>query len=601
MTSHGFLAIAVVLLFSAVIFVPFFKKIGLGSILGYLTAGVVLGPWVLKVIINVDDIVKFSEFGVVMFLFLIGLELEPKKLWGLRLPIFGMGGAQVILNSVLIAIFAKILGLSWPLACLAGMGFSLSSTAIGLQALQERNLINTTSGQSAFSILLFQDMAVIPMMALLPLLAAVVPSPEQGSAVVGFLKVMGIILVVIFLGRILIRPVLKIVASSHLREIFTALALLLILSMAWLMATLEISMGLGAFIAGVLLADSEYRKALETDIEPFKGLLLGLFFMSVGMGINFQSIFDQPGLIAIWLVGFISIKIFVHLFLAQVFSLPKAQRLFFSLVISQGGEFAFVLFGLAQATAVISHEQGGIWMAVVALSMLTSPLLNGLYDRLLQPYLEGRSGLEQDKIVNEENPVIIAGFGRFGQIIGRLLYANGIRATVLDFEPDQIELLRKFGFKIYYGDATRLDLIESAGAAKAKVLVVAIDDVESNLKLVDLAQKHFPHLKIVARARNVQHYYSLIDRNVGVIERELFESSLKMGTEVLKLMGWPAARAVKAGHKFRDHNIAMIFELHPARSNEKELISKAKEARADLEKMFEEEKQLLENSKSGWD
>ena len=283
MTSHGFLAIAVVLLFSAVIFVPFFKKIGLGSILGYLTAGVVLGPWVLKVIINVDDIVKFSEFGVVMFLFLIGLELEPKKLWGLRLPIFGMGGAQVILNSVLIAIFAKILGLTWPLACLAGMGFSLSSTAIGLQALQERNLINTTSGQSAFSILLFQDMAVIPMMALLPLLAAVGPLPEQGSAVVGFLKVMGIILVVIFLGRILIRPVLKIVASSHLREIFTALALLLILSMAWLMATLEISMGLGAFIAGVLLADSEYRKALETDIEPFKGLLLGLFFMSVGI------------------------------------------------------------------------------------------------------------------------------------------------------------------------------------------------------------------------------------------------------------------------------------------------------------------------------
>jgi glutathione-regulated potassium-efflux system ancillary protein KefC len=601
MNEHGFLSIAVILLLAAVVFVPISKKLGLGPVLGYLLAGVMVGPWALKIVTNVEDIMRFSEFGVVLFLFLIGLELEPKKLWALRLPIFGMGGAQILMATLALGLFAKMLGFTWSVAWLCGMGFSLSSTAIGLQALQERGMMNTTSGKTAFSILLFQDMAVIPMMAILPLLVSQAPAHGEGSAWLVFLKVIGILLLVIFLGRVLLRPVLKIIANTHLREIFTAFALLLVLGMALLMSSFQISMGLGAFMAGVLLADSEYRHALETDIEPFKGLLLGLFFISVGMSIDFQSIVDQPALVALMLVGILIVKIIIHWLLATLFSLPRGQRMFFAVIISQVGEFSFVLFGLAHYTGVLSQQETGVLTAIVALSMLSTPFLAWIYEKFLNRYFQKSPLIPEDKIENEHHPVIIAGFGRFGQIVGRLLYANGISATVLDHEPDQIELLRRFGFKIYYGDATRLDLLESAGIETARILVVAIDDVDDNLRLVDLAQLHFPHLKIVARARNVQHYFSLLDRKVDIIERELFESSLKVGVEVLRLMGWPAYQAVTAANKFRVHNLDMVLELHPERSNEKEMISKAKQARADLEKMFEEERIMRETTEGGWD
>ena len=600
--DHGFLYNALVFLVSAVVMVPISKRLGMGSVLGYLLAGVVVGPWGLKLITNVQDIVHFSEFGVVLLLFLIGLELEPKKLWNLRVPIFGLGGLQVLLNSLLFFILGILFGMPWKGALVAGMGISLSSTAIALQIFKEKNFLNTSAGSSGFSILLFQDIAVILMIAVLPLLSEQTAHAGSAGGWVSFFRTIAIFALVIGGGRFLLRPLLRWIASIQLREIFTAFALLLVIAFAALMQSLELSMGLGAFIAGVLLADSEYRHALETDIEPFKGLLLGLFFISVGMSINFESVSQNPGQVLAWLSVIIVGKISVHWLLGKMFHLPTSQIPFFSGVLSQVGEFAFVLFGAAVALKVLPEETAAILSAAVALSMLTTSVFVLLYDKfLLQFFTATKDETPQDTIENEFNPVIIAGFGRFGQIIGRLLYANHITATVLDFEPDQIELLRKFGFKVYYGDAPRMDLLQSAGAAQAKILVVAIDDVEDSLRLIDLAKEHFPNLQIFARARNVQHVYKLMDRQVQVIERETFESSLKMGTEVLKSLGWGAFQAMQAGHRFRMHNNKMLVDLHPSNGDQATLVAKAKQAREDLEKMFNQEKELLRQGDQGWE
>lgn len=601
MEHTNYLLSALVFLAATVISVPISKRLGLGSVLGYLIAGCIIGPWGLKLIANVSDILHFSEFGVVLLLFLIGLELEPKKLWHMRTPIFGMGGAQVLLNTIVFAAVGVFIGYSFSISLLAGMGFSLSSTAIALQVLKEKNQLSSTSGQSAFSILLFQDIAVIPMIALLPILGVSSDVVSTGSEkVLAAIKVFGTIAGIIVLGRLLLRHLLRFVASIHLREIFTAFALLLVVGMSALMQWLDISMALGAFLAGVLLADSEYRHALETDIEPFKGLLLGLFFISVGMSIDFGSILQNPIFVLGLAVGLLLIKALVHYFVGIFFKLPKLQLPFFSLVLAQGGEFAFVLFGAAQTFQIIDQELAGMLVAAVAVSMLATPFVVMFHEYVLDPWLNPTHEREADQMVSRNHPVIIAGFGRYGQIVGRLLFANKISATVLDHEPDQIESLRRFGFKVYFGDATRLDLLESAGARDAKILVVAIDKVEDCLKLVDIAQQHFPHLKIFARARNVQHCYDLIDRKVHVFERELFDSSLRMGVEVLKSMGFPAYTAVSAGHKFREHNLKMIEMLHPSRSDQDGLIAKAKQARIDLEKMFEEEALLIKQQEEGW-
>ncbi|MGE3975779.1 MAG: glutathione-regulated potassium-efflux system protein KefC [Bdellovibrionales bacterium] len=596
-----FLLNALVFLLSAIISVPIFHRLGLGSVLGYLVAGVVIGPWGLKLISNVTDILHFSEFGVVLLLFIIGLELEPKKLWQLRVPIFGMGGAQVLLNTFVFTLLGILLGYSWSVSFLVGMGFSLSSTAIALQVLKEKNQLTTTSGQAAFSILLFQDIAVIAMIALLPILGVSNNASSTGSekALVA-LKVFGVLLTVITVGRILLRHILRIIASTHMRDIFTAFALFLVFGMAALMHWLEISMALGAFLAGVLLADSEYRHALETDIEPFKGLLLGLFFISVGMSIDFGSIQNQPFLILALALSVFILKTAVHFAVGRFFRLPKMQLPFFSLVIAQVGEFAFVLFGAAQAFKILSGDIVGVLLATVAFSMLATPFVVKFHDFVIEPFLNPKKERVADTIEEQNNPVIIAGFGRFGQIVGRLLFANKIPATILDHEPDQIESLRRFGFKVYYGDATRLDLLESAGAANAKVLVVAIDNVADNLKLIDLAKQHFPHLTIFARARNVQHVYELLDRKVHLFERETFESSLRLGVDVLKHLGYPAYQAVTASHKFREHNNQMIRDIHPTRKDQVQLVAKAKQAGADLEKMFEEDAMVLKQQEEGW-
>jgi glutathione-regulated potassium-efflux system ancillary protein KefC len=597
--DHGLLSIVVVLLGASVVLVPLFQRLGLGSVMGYLTAGILVGPFVFGFITEVDDILHFSEIGVVLFLFLIGLEVEIKKLVALKSLIFGLGGLQLFGTAAVISGLLLIFGLPFPGAWVAGVAFGLSSTAIALQILKDKNLMPTLTGESAFSILLFQDLAVIPFLAFLPLMAAS-PADSGDQRWISALKITAVLVLVIVLGRLLLRHILRLVAQSHLREVFTALSLLVVLGMAWLMTTLDLSMGLGAFLAGVLLADSEYRHAVETDIEPFKGLLLGLFFMSVGMSINFEAILAKPLWILALVVMVVLAKVLVHLILAKFYKIESKQRLFFAVVLSQIGEFAFVVIGAAQGLKILEGSMASGLIAVIAVSMMTTPLLIWAYDQWIAPRMFRKVEGPADKIENENNPVIIAGFGRFGQIIGRLLYANKIKATVLDHEPTQIELLRKFGFKVYYGDATRSDLLHSAGAESAKILVVAVDDVEDNLKVIETAQSHFPHLKIFARARNMQHYYLLIDKKVHVIEREMFEGSLKLGTEVLRELGWPAYQSVNAGHRFRDHNLKTIYDLHPRRSNEADLVSKAKQSRDDLEKMFEQDLEKRNQATDGW-
>lgn len=591
----------IVFLVSAVICVPISKKIGLGSILGYLIAGVFIGPHGIKLISNVQETMHLSEFGVVLFMFIIGLELNPRKLWSLRIPIFGMGTAQVVLNTLVFTGISYFIGLSLPASILIGMAFSLSSTAMGLQILNERNSTSTAAGNANFSILLFQDIAVIAMLSILPLLADGKAAASVDVKLVNFVKTVVIIVSVLVAGRLLLRPLLRFIAGIHLREIFTAFSLLLVMSMAFLMQYLDISMALGAFLGGVLLADSEYRHALETDIEPFKGLLLGLFFISVGMSVNLNIILESPILIIGCVLGSFVVKTAIHFGIGYIFKLPKSQLTFFSLVIAQVGEFAFVILGAAAGLNIFDVRTSETLITIVALTLLATPLVVFFYDRIISRFFEKSREIEPDIIEAQENPVIIAGFGRYGQIIGRLLYANKITATVLDHEPDQIELLRRFGFKIYYGDATRLDLLEAAGIRKAQVLVVAIDNVDDNLKLVRLAKENFPHLKIYARARNIQHVYDLIDQDIDGIERETFEASLKMGVDVLRGLGWSAYESVKRAQMFRRHNLDVIKDMHSKRKNEKEFMAKARQAREDLEKMFEEENQLRTQPGSGWD
>ncbi len=597
--EHGILVNALVYLAAAVVAVPIAKRLGLGAVLGYLMAGIVIGPWGLRLIGEVEDILHFSEFGVVLLLFLIGLELEPRRLWAMRRPIFGSGSAQVLGVSVALGGAALVAGVDWKVALIGALGLSLSSTAIALATLDERNLKGTPTGSSAFSILLFQDIAAIPMIAIVPLLG--VAAAESGGWQ-SALRIVGVILAIVVGGRYLVRPALRFIAKSDLREIFTAFALLLVIGIALLMQWVGLSMALGAFMAGVLLADSEYRHALETDLEPFKGLLLGLFFIAVGMSVDFGVFMAQPWLILGLVAAFLSIKTAVLYGLARLFDIPRSQRALFAFLLSQGGEFAFVVFGAAQAARVLDANVASILIVVVALSMVATPLLLIAYDKLIAPRYRSSVKREADAIETNEEHVIIAGFGRFGQIVGRLLTANQVKLTVLDHDPDQIDLVRRFGNKVFYGDATRIDLLHAAGAAHARALVVAIDDIDDSLTLVDAVRHAYPDLKIMARARNVTHFYDLLDRGVTVIERETFESALLLGREVLCELGFGAFRARQAAHKFRKMNIENLYKVYPFYKDQEQLMSMAKQARDELETMFSLDAQAVENErKNGWD
>ena len=599
--EHSLLSNAVVYLGAAVLAVPLARRLGLGAVLGYLLAGMAIGPWGFGLITQVETILHFSEFGVVLLLFLIGLELDPARLWSMRRPIFGWGAAQVLGVAAVLCGAALLLGVAWQAALVGALGLSLSSTAIALATLGERNLMGTPAGQAGFAILLFQDIAAIPMIALIPLLG-VAAGDNGGDGWLGAARLAGVILGVIVAGRFLVRPALRIIAKTGMREIFTAFALLLVIAISLLMQWVGMSMALGAFMAGVLLADSEYRHALETDLEPFKGLLLGLFFIAVGMSVDFGVFVSRPWLILGLVLGFLLLKLAVLFALAHRFGIARGQRWLFAFLLSQGGEFAFVVFGAAGAARVFTPETGSILVAVVALSMVTTPLLLLLYDKVLEPRYHGQNLREPDAIDDNEGHVIIAGFGRFGQIIGRLLHANRVPLTVLDHDPDQIELLRRFGFKVFYGDATRIDLLQAAGAAKARALVLAIDDIEDSLALADALRENFPDLPILARARNVTHYYQLMDRGVTIIERETFESALQLGRRALCHLGYGAYRAREATLKFREHNKASVDAVYPFYKDREQYVSMAKRARDELNEMFARDlKRVEKESEQGWD
>ena len=588
---------------AAVIAVPLSKALGLGSIIGYLAAGIAIGPWGLGLVTNVEDILHFSEFGVVLMLFLVGLELEPKRLWSMRRPIFGAGSAQVLGCTVALTAVALACGIEWRLALVAALGLALSSTAIALQVMGERNLLPTSSGQASFSILLFQDVAAIPILALLPLLGAATVAAHSGTPVyVEVAKVLGVIAAIVLGGRLLLRPVFRWIARSRTPEIFTAAALLLVVGIAALMLLVGLSMALGAFLAGVLLAESEYRRELETDIEPFKGLLLGLFFIAVGMSIDFGVLLQSPALVSAIVMGFMVTKGVVIYALASRIGLPLQERPVFTLLLAQGGEFAFVVYQAAASARVFSAQTASILIGAVALSMLLTPVLLVAMDRLVLPRFAKRNGAAMPEIAEPQNaPTIIAGFGRYGQIVARVMLAQGLPATVLDHDAEMIEAARKFGYRVFYGDATRLDLLRTAGAESAAILVVAVDDVEQSLKIVDTARAHFAHLQIVARARDVTHWNKLRDRGVVRVERELFESSLRSARSVLELLGQEPFEARRATLRFRQHNLALFEKQHPHYRDQAKLISVIKEARNQLEsQMAQEREDKIQRKEKGW-
>ena len=605
--EHGsaWLQSTLIYLGAAVLAVPLARLLGLGSIIGYLGAGIAIGPWGLKLVTDAQAILDFAQFGVVLMLFLVGLELEPKRLWALRRPIFGWGGVQLLGSTALLTAAGVLWGVDWRLALVAGLVLSMSSTAIGLGVLGERNLLPTTAGQSVLSVSLFQDVAAIPILALLPLLAAGGGAARGGGAQ-GALLALAVVAAIVFGGRLLLRPALRWIARSDTPEIFTAAALLLVVATAALMDAVGLSMALGAFLAGVLLAESEYRRELETDLEPFKGLLLGLFFIAVGMSIDFAVVLRSPLTIAVIVLGFVLLKAAVLVVMARLMPVPLAERPVFTILLAQGGEFGFVVAQGALIAGAIDVPTSSMLVAAVALSMLLTPLLLVLADRWLSPRLAARGAAAALPEIDQpqQAPIIICGFGRYGQIVGRLLEANGLSATVLDHSADQVEAVRRFGWPAFYGDATRLDLLRVAGAAQARVIVVAIDDVTQGLAVVDLVQQHFPQATIVARARNATHWYALHERGVPHIERETLDAALMSGRSVLEVMGWERHTARTQAWRFRQHTIELLRQMAPHHADENKLISLARQGRQQLEELWsrerEERRHQRQRRSAGW-
>ena len=590
---------------AAVLAVPLARALGLGTIIGYLVAGIAMGPWGFKLVSNVEDSLHFGEFGVVLMLFVIGLELQPKRLWELRRPIFGWGMVQMLACTAILFAGGLAAGFSWRISLIAGMGLALSSTAICLQVLAERNLMRTPSGQASFSILLFQDVAAIPILALIPILGAyrtAHATHTDGHVWLAVFKTAATIAAVVIGGRLLLRPVLRWIARSKTTEIFTATSLLVVVGIAMLMVQVGLSMALGAFLAGVLLADSEYRSELETNIEPFKGLLLGLFFMAVGMNIDFDVIRKAPWMVAALVAGFLLLKAVMIYGLAMLMRIPWRERPVFTLLLAQGGEFAFVVFQSAAQYQVFQHQLASMLVAAVALSMLAGPLLLVLLDRLILPRFaavkDPRSAKVQELTEPQRAKVIVAGFGRYGQIVARVLLSQGLQPTILDHSVEMLEVAHTFGYPVFFGDATRVDLLRIAGAAEARVLVICVDSPAQSLKIAQLAHKHFPQLKVVARARDLEHWYQLRDAGVPHVQRELFESSLVSAQTVLELLGDSPAQATHVVQRFREHNIALAERMYPFHRDQAKLIAVAKAGRQQLvEQMARERAQAAQDEK----
>ncbi len=573
-----------VFLAAAVIAVPLFRRLGLGAILGYLAAGVAIGPWAMGFSGDVEGVLHFGEIGVVFLLFIIGLELQPARLRAMRRTIFLPGTLQLVVTTAILALAGRGLGLGWTAAIVVGLALSLSSTAFVLQMLAERRVLKSAHGRAAFGILLFQDIAVIPMIALLPFLAPGSAGGSPAELVAGAGKVVVAVVAFIVGGRLLLRPVFRAVAQARQSEVFTAAALLLVLGAAMLMQTVGVSMGLGAFIAGLLVADSEYRHQLEADIEPFKGLLLGLFFMAVGMRANLGLLYQHPFQILLLAAALLLIKAVVITAIGRLQGLRRGEAPRLGVSLSQGGEFAFVLLGAAAGHAVLPQPLVDLLTLVVTVSMAATPLLTSLLERLLP-----KAGTQRrfDAIEDRDHEVIIAGFGRFGQVVARLLASRRIPFTALEASPTQVDFVRQYGNKIYYGDASRLELLRSAHIERARVFVLAVDDIEASLKIAGLVRRHFPHLKLYARARNRHHAHRLMDLGCTAMIRESFLSSLWLGGEVLQGLGLNPQAAEEAMALFRAHDEKTLASQYTIRDDRKALIQSQQDAAQELRGLFE--------------
>jgi len=579
---------ALILLAVVVVAVPLFKRLGLGSVLGYLVAGVLIGPHGLGRIAEVDKVKRVADLGVVLLLFLIGLDLQPQRLWELRKRVFGVGGLQVAFSGALLALAALAIGLQWQAALVAGLGLSLSSTAFVLQLLTERNQLTTARGQTAFGILLFQDLAVIPLLAVLPLLG---PSGAKvDTSWAPLVKAAATLVVIVLAGRFLLRPAFRLVASARSQEVFTASALLIALGTALLVSAVGLSPALGAFMAGVLLADSEYRHELEADIEPFRGLLMGLFFISVGMSVALELLVQQPWRVVGLVLGMTALKVLSIAVIGRRVMGGWIPAWKLGVLISQGGEFAFVIFVLAVTDEIFPQALGNVLVLVVTLSMGLTPLLIWVFDRFIAPRLV-KDKRPYDTEPAEETPVIIAGFGRFGQVVGRVLRARRIPFTAMDADPTQIDFLNRFGIKVFYGDASRLDLLRTARADQAKIFVLAIDDIQASMRTAREVQEHFPHLVIFARARNRTHAYQLLELGITHLIRETYLSSLELTSEVLQELGFTYSDARETLDRFREHDERLLQESFRYQRDEKKLIELADRSRRELESLFDRDMQ----------
>ncbi|WP_299003111.1 monovalent cation:proton antiporter-2 (CPA2) family protein [uncultured Shewanella sp.] len=591
--------LSVVYLAAAIIAVPIAKRLGLGSVLGYLLAGILIGPFFLSLVGDQTEVMHFAEFGVVMMLFLVGLELQPSRLWKLRRSIIGLGGLQLGLTTLVIFVVCfYIFLLSWQASLALGLMLALSSTAIVLQTLTEKGWIKQEAGQNSFSVLLFQDIAVIPILALLPLLALgdsnVINNTE--SLIDGFPLIFQVIFSVmviasiVFFGKFIAGPVFRYIAETRLREIFTVFALFLVIAIALLMQKIGLSPALGTFLAGVVLAESEFRHELEADIEPFKGLLLGLFFITVGASIDFSLLLEYFLLVFTCVIALIIVKATVLFVLGNIFKLQGNQKLLFTLALAQGGEFAFVLLSLTGSLSILSSMQVHLTTLVVAISMLLAPILLLGYE-----FFEKRKQLVTDEFdspdeIEATGNVIIAGYGRFGQVVGRLLKAQGYQLSILDHSPSQIEMVRRFGSKVYYGDAARFDLLAASGAAEAKLLVIAIDDPVKTLVIIELCQKYFPNLKLVARAIDRRHAYELMRLGIKCFRRETFDSATSLGIDALKLLGHSDTASQRAGELFRQHDEASLESLSHLWGDDQSYGVAIKQRLEDLAQVLEEDK-----------
>ncbi|HXE39427.1 MAG TPA: monovalent cation:proton antiporter-2 (CPA2) family protein [Azonexus sp.] len=578
---------AVVFLAAAVIAVPLFSRLGLGAVVGYLTAGMLIGPWLLGLVSDVEEILHVAELGVVLLLFVIGLELQPSRLWALRRPVFGLGGAQLLITGLLLGGAALLFGLPPAAALIVGLSMSLSSTALALKILAEKKQLTSKHGRTAFAILLFQDLAAIPLLAVLPLLGG---GMTQGWDWFAIAKVVAVVGAVIVAGHWLLRPYLRLAATANSHEVFVAAALLVVVGTALIMQQAGLSMALGAFLAGVLLADSEYRHELEADIEPFKGLLLGLFFIAVGMSVDLRLVASQPLAIIGLTAGLMTVKALILYALSRLNRCSHGSAVNLALYISQGGEFAFVLFGVAAGANILDKTLADTLVVVVSLSMVVTPLLVSLNEKWLKIGHAVAEARTFDPIEPREHRVIIAGFGRFGQIIGRTLRLKNIPFTALEASFEQVDFVRKFGNKIHFGDASRLDLLRAAHADLAEVFVLAIDDIDASVRTAAMVRKHYPHLKIYARARNRVHAYRLMDIGVDKLIRETLLSSLELARDIFVELGYSPAEAQETVRLFRQHDEKLLARQHEIHEDEAQLIAASKAGAAELERLFGEDR-----------